>query len=564
MSQLIQISNECLSQVVASLSKTPWEEEIGAKVREMQAELQKTCLIAVCGEARAGKSTFINAFLGVDLAKTGATETTSTLTYFRYGSKKNDGKVVCHWKNGKKSAEKMAFVNSLQGHDAAAMKKVAEISHIDIYINTPNLINITLVDTPGSGSLVETHEHNARALIQSQQEETRQLTRQADAVVYLLGHVGKVSDSEFIKEFRGLSGRTSNPMNAVGVMAKIDRSTNILKNRWRFAKEVLNEFPELNTVIPVSALLEKTLKTLEPGDKLRGLQKWLRRIPKESCEELLDEREFFDEDDTFDDCPYSPIERRKKRSGIQWTVFQLIARTLVAYDYDKALALLSEYAGFEELRKVIKMHFFERAQLLKCSHIISRIHHELMQIQLYKLHEKQKELITRKAKIRKFNALMSSLGGRHQMPKELVELIRKSKTNDFNPQETRKKIYDALKTVEAVLEELTSCNDDFSALQLLNDHSTEFTSAEFKELTNLFGQYGLNPSERLNHLSSSDAKTIIERQLYWQSKEKVVRRTKLIVAEQAQARYTRILTSMPTTQKQNSQAVPSLASMTLW
>lgn len=561
MSQLIQISKKCLSQVVESLSNTPWEEEIRKKVDEIQRELHTPCLIAVCGESRAGKSTFINAFLGVDLAHTGATETTSTLTYFKYGSPKNHGKIFCHWKNGEKSTEKISFVKSLQGHNEKVTEKVAAISHIEIFINSPHLTNVTLVDTPGSGSLVAVHEHNARALIQDRLEGTRQSNQKADAIIYLMGHIGKISDSEFIKEFRGSEGKSANPMNAIGVMAKIDRSENILKNRWNFAKDVLSEFSEFNTVIPVSALLEKTIRSYENNKKLKKLQKWLKRIPKESCEELLEEREFFDEDDSFDDCPYSPIERRKKRSGIQWTVFQLISRTLLTYDHDKALALLNEYAGFEELRKVIKKHFIERAQLLKCNHVLSNIHRELMQIQLYKFYKKQKELMTRKAKIQKFNALMSSLDGNHAIPKELIELIKNSKTDDFNPKEVQDRIFTALKTVELVLEELSSYNDDFSALQLLNDHRAAFSEMELAELTTLFGQYGLNASKRLSHLTSLNPDKIMQRQLYWQAKEKVVRPAKRIVVEQALARYSRLLVNLKEVQTRNTQVKPSHARM---
>lgn len=561
MSQLIQISKECLSQVVETLSQTPWEEEIRTRVGQMYVEIQNPCLIAVCGEARAGKSTFVNAFLGVDLAKTGVTETTATLSYFKYGPGKKNGTVVCHWRDGRQTSEKIEFVHSLQGHDEEVMKKAEAISHVEIFINSPYLINITLVDTPGSGSLVATHERNAKSLINRHFDETQQLTQKADAVIYLLGHVGKLSDSQFIEEFRELNGRVINPMNAIGVMGKIDRSSNILNNRWHFARDLLVDLPELNTVIPVSALLEVTAKTLEAEGRLIDLQKWLRRIPRETCEELLEEREFFDEDDAFDDCPYPPIERRKKRSGIQWTVFQLIARTLLSSDHDKALAILREYAGFAELRKVLKTHFFERSQLLKCSHVISLIHHELLQIYLFKLHVKKKEQETRRAKIRKFNALMKSLGGTHKMPKGLVELIQNSNRNDFNDHEAQKKILAALKKVESVLDELTACNDDFAALQLLEDHKSVFTKDEVEELTSLFGQYGLTNLARLNHSASLDPKSITQRQRYWQAKQITARRTKRIVVEQAIARYSRILAVVPEAHTSKKQFFSPLVSM---
>jgi GTPase Era involved in 16S rRNA processing len=510
------------------------------KVSGMKIALKKPCLIAVCGEARSGKSTLINTFLNADLAKTGITETTATLTFFRYGSDKKDGTVICHWTNGKETTEKIAFVHSMQGYKEVVMKKAATISHIEIFINNPLLKNVTLVDTPGSGSLVSTHKSNSKVLTHHSISDPSDLICRADAIIYLLGHVGKVLDSDFIYNFNALNRSIVHPMNVLGVISKIDRSFNILKNRWSFARNILNNFPELNTVIPISALLEKTVQTLESSGELRALKEWLCRIPKEALEELLEEREFFDYED-FDNCPYTPAQRREKRSGIQWTIFQMIADTLISYDYGKALSLLREYAGFEELCKILKTHFFERGQLLKCNHIVSQIHEELMQIYLYKLYVEKKKVMRRKAKIQKFNLLINDLGANFKMPGEMVELIKKSKKNDIDELEVKNKISSALNRVEAVLDELAACNNDFLALQLLNNNHRDFTSEELTELTNLFGQYGLNPKERLDHLSTLDPNLIAQRQFYWQAQEKVARRTKRIITEQAISRYTRIL-----------------------
>ncbi len=561
MSQLIQISQKCLEKVAAYLSKTPWEKEIEAKVNQMRAELQTPCLVAVCGESRAGKSTFVNAFIGADLAKTGVTETTSTLTFFKYGSKKENGKVVCHWANGKKSNEKIEFVHALQGHDETVMQKAATISHIEIYLHTPHLMGLTLADNPGNGSLIPTHERNAKRLVQNDAQESAALSRKADGVIYLISNVGKLSDSEFIKEYKEIGRSVLNPMNIIGVMTKVDRSSNILKHRWHFAKDLLDGIPELNTVIPVSALLEKTIKSLEPEGKLKILQQWLHRIPKETCDELLDEREFFDEDDSFDDCPYSTIERRKKRGGLQWTVFQLIARTLISHNHGKALPILREYAGFDHLRHVLKTHFIERSQILKCNRIISQIHHELMQIWHYKIYIKQKEMMTRKAKVRKFNILMESLEGKHKMPQELVDLVKNSKIYDFEFKAVQNKLSDALKAVESVLEELSTCNNDFSALQLLKDHRDSFSQSDFQELTQLFGQYHTDSTERLNPLPSSDPITITQRQLYWQAEEKISRPARRMVAEQAINRYSRLLAAAYKEGNYGSQAPPAQVSV---
>ena len=50
-----------------------------AKIEHLATRGHQTCVVAVVGRVKAGKSTFINALLGEDLAKVGPTETTATI-----------------------------------------------------------------------------------------------------------------------------------------------------------------------------------------------------------------------------------------------------------------------------------------------------------------------------------------------------------------------------------------------------------------------------------------------------------------------------------------------------
>src|SRR5262252_9083775 len=63
----------------------------------LAAQVDQPCVVAVVGRMKAGKSTFINALLGEDLARVGATETTATINYFRYGKPNPARPVRCHW-----------------------------------------------------------------------------------------------------------------------------------------------------------------------------------------------------------------------------------------------------------------------------------------------------------------------------------------------------------------------------------------------------------------------------------------------------------------------------------
>ena len=48
-------------------------------IERLSGQVEEPCVVAVVGRMKAGKSTFINALLGEDLAAVGVTETTATI-----------------------------------------------------------------------------------------------------------------------------------------------------------------------------------------------------------------------------------------------------------------------------------------------------------------------------------------------------------------------------------------------------------------------------------------------------------------------------------------------------
>ena len=69
-------------------------------MERLAQQVDQPCVVAVVGRVKAGKSTFINALLGQDLAKVGTTETTATINYFRYGRPDPERPVRCIWRYG--------------------------------------------------------------------------------------------------------------------------------------------------------------------------------------------------------------------------------------------------------------------------------------------------------------------------------------------------------------------------------------------------------------------------------------------------------------------------------
>lgn len=124
-------------------------------------QAQDNCTVAVVGRVKAGKSSFINALLGGELAAVGETETTATINHFRNGIPDDPEKpVLCYWRGGKNEPVSRAFLDSLQGNDIETLRRADGIDHLEYRLQDhPLLKGITLVDTPGIGAVVEEHEN---------------------------------------------------------------------------------------------------------------------------------------------------------------------------------------------------------------------------------------------------------------------------------------------------------------------------------------------------------------------------------------------------------------------
>ena len=153
MSEIQNKTQETLQWAAGILENTPFKETAGL-FEKLAQQVDEPCVVAVTGLVKAGKSTFINALMQVDLAKVGVNETTATINYFRYGTPPDPNLPVrCYWRSGREYTwESREFLDSLQGNDLDTLKKALNIERLEFYLPNAILQNITLVDTPGPGS----------------------------------------------------------------------------------------------------------------------------------------------------------------------------------------------------------------------------------------------------------------------------------------------------------------------------------------------------------------------------------------------------------------------------
>ncbi|MFO7193067.1 MAG: dynamin family protein, partial [Thermocrispum agreste] len=112
-------------------------------LRRLGAPLQ----VAVAGRIKSGKSTLVNALIGRRVAPTDVGECTRLVTRFQYGTvdrievvMRDGSKEVLPFSSG-------GMIPSTLGID------VEKVSHIEAYLTNAVLQDMTVIDTPGLGSL---------------------------------------------------------------------------------------------------------------------------------------------------------------------------------------------------------------------------------------------------------------------------------------------------------------------------------------------------------------------------------------------------------------------------
>lgn len=201
-------------------------------IARAQSALDSPLLVTVMGEFSSGKSSFVNAFIGAEVAPTGITPTTATINVVRYGRERG-GRI--HGRDGvvREVAWETLFAELRQLSPEAAR----DIDRVEILVPLPQLEKINIVDTPGLNSILPEHEATARAFIAS-----------ADAVIWVFtaNQGGKASERKALASIRDEGRRV------LGVLNKADQlSQDDLAEVTGFISQTLGELVE--TVVPFSA-----------------------------------------------------------------------------------------------------------------------------------------------------------------------------------------------------------------------------------------------------------------------------------------------------------------------
>jgi len=527
--------------------------ELAERMERLVKQAHEPCVVAVVGRVKVGKSTFVNALLGEDLAKVGTTETTATINYFAYGNPDPDRPVRCHWRGGKITDESRAFLDGLQGNDLETLRRADGVDHLEYFLPNPFLKQITLVDTPGTGTAVEEHQDRTaefmrlnNQLRERHDQDTRRLGDTADAVVYLVGQVAKVADQAFLAEFTQTTGGRSSALNAIGILSKIELQPEVLARRYELSAKIASQLKDnLNNVIPVAAGVRRALDRLLEDDRvsLIRMTTTLRSIPPDTLEMLLDAEEFFC-DFELPDSPVSPAERRELLGDMKWGVFTTVARVAAdpELNLDGVVERLEEITGFGPLWEILNKHFVGRGHILRCYRIASDAQEVLNEVRYTHLPKLRKGTRQEKDRRDRFLRFIRGAGGDPGTVEELEDFVRShlDVNRQANELETLHGELDA--ELGGLFLQLLEDNEDFEVLQKLEDSDDDFSQAELAELRPLLGLYGGEVEKRLPP-GAVNVEYVGWRQMYWGRgrSEAAYGTVQHAVAERAYTRYGLIL-----------------------
>jgi hypothetical protein len=542
-----------LERSAANLRQAGVSGALPAGLERLAGQVEQPCVLAVVGRMKAGKSTFLNALLGQDVARTGVTETTATINRFLYGSPPDPSRPVrCCWSGGRYEDVGQDFLDALQGHDPATLRRAAEIERLEYLLPSPYLREVTLVDTPGTAAVVDDHQQRTaeflnlqRQLRERHDQQTQRLGSEADAVIYLVGPVARSTDQAFLEEFNQATGGRSRAINAVGVLAKIDLQPELLARRAELAGKIAAQLHTgLNSVVPVSAGLRRAVDRLVQDDRkgLARLTMALRSIAPPRLKKLLDSEEFFLELEAAD-CPVTPAERHELLGDMPWAVFTTIARLAAdpALDSDAVLARLDELAGFGPLKEVMERHFFKRARFLRCYRILNDARKVLGEVRFQQLPEFRKRDRDDRARQDRWLAFIRAAGGDQAVAQELEEVVAQHCGRGGRAERLEALLKELDRDLGRLFHDLEEHNADFEALELLHKYPELFSQAELDELRPLLGLYGVETAQRLP-AGKATVSHVAARQQYWLDACRRARHpARRRVAERVEARYGLIL-----------------------
>lgn len=228
-------------------------------LRRLHAPLQ----VAVAGRIKSGKSTLVNALIGRRVAPTDIGECTRLVTRYQYGTVDRIEVVL-------RDGRRQVLPFDPNGMIPASLG-LEGVSHIEAYLTNAVLRDITVIDTPGLGSLDAASVARTEELLDPV---SRNAVAGAEAVLYVVTQGVRADDHSTLAAFTAATAsREAGPVNAIAALNKVDAiAPETVEGSegdvWKAAQilaakqaELLR--PRVADVLPVISLLAESAETGE-------------------------------------------------------------------------------------------------------------------------------------------------------------------------------------------------------------------------------------------------------------------------------------------------------------
>lgn len=354
-----------LTAAATAYAGTPGAAVLSAHLDRLDEPLR----VAIAGRLKAGKSTLLNALIGERLAATDAGECTRVVTWYENGPAERA------WAHPRGGPPRQIRMDRTGDRTVLHLGTFApeDLERLVVEVPSARLARLTLIDTPGIGSLsAEVSARTEEALGSGAGS-----APVADAVLYLMRHL-HASDVAFLEAFHDHHFLGVTPVNAIGLLSRADEVGGGRIDAIDIAGRIAAEYRRdqrvrslVQTVLPVAGLLAEAAAGLRERDAeaLRALAG--------AEESLLLSADAFAADDAA--APVGPAVRRELLTTMGLTGVRLsvaLLRAGLVRDAGELARELRRRSGLDEVRAALLSQFAERGDLLKAQaalHALERL-----------------------------------------------------------------------------------------------------------------------------------------------------------------------------------------------
>ena len=337
------------------------DEEMAARLADGRARLAEPLRIAVAGRVSTGKSTLVNALLGLAVAPTAAGECTRVVAWFRYGDVDRADVVLENGVRVPVVLQADRALPAILGHPPE------DVDHVDVRLYNEPLEHEVIIDTPGlAGPSGESVKRTERLLVNRSAE----AAGRADALVYLINGELREDDANILEAFQSqLDGVRATAVNVVAVINKADKLGDAADPMPAAAARAAAIERHLGLavggVLPLVGLLGETVAVGRLTEARARRLAALATVPEDEMRrQLASVRRFLAAEDTVGAADRADLMRVLDLLGIRTCI------GLIREGRTGAVALsreLERRSGMARLRQLMDARFTARADVLRAA-----------------------------------------------------------------------------------------------------------------------------------------------------------------------------------------------------